>query len=108
MSALAEHKRAEAARRTDAARTLCRELAAAACGFGGRYLLYGSAARGALRYDSDVDPLLDFPDPERMTAAWTFAEERCAALGLIADILPLPTCDERFLKHVLPEVRSLG
>ncbi|WP_376100065.1 nucleotidyltransferase family protein [Roseomonas sp. CCTCC AB2023176] len=36
--------------------------AAEAPRLGGRYLLFGSAARGEMRHDSDVDILLDFPD----------------------------------------------
>jgi tRNA nucleotidyltransferase (CCA-adding enzyme) len=49
-------------------------LAAYAASRGGRYLLYGSAARGTMRHDSDVDILADFP-PEAIDDAWVFAEE---------------------------------
>jgi predicted nucleotidyltransferase len=41
---------------------LCPELASLGGELGGHFLLYGSAARGDLRDDSDVDLLLDFPD----------------------------------------------
>lgn len=105
---LAERRQAEAARREAAAATLCRELAGAAGRFGGRYLLYGSAARGEVRHDSDVDLLLDFPDATSRSAAWTFAEDRCTALGLFYDIRPIGMCDARFLAHVLPEAKVLG
>lgn len=105
---LTERRQAEAARRAAAVAMLCRELAAAAGGFGGRYLLYGSAARGELRHDSDVDLLLDFPDAGGRTAAWTFAEDCCAALGLLCDIRPIEMCDAGFLAHVLPEAKALA
>lgn len=105
---LTERRQAEAARRTAAVAMLWRDLAAAAGGFGGHYLLYGSAARGEVRHDSDVDLLLDFPDARGRSAAWTFAETRCAALGLLCDIRPIEMCDARFLAHVLPEAKVLG
>jgi tRNA nucleotidyltransferase (CCA-adding enzyme) len=74
---------------------------------GGRFLLYGSAARGELRHDSDVDLLLDFPDHASSRAAWDFVEARCAELDLACDIRPLEWCGESFLAHVLPGAVSL-
>ena len=103
---LAERKAAGVAAKVAALDELRRTLGDRARGLGGRYLLYGSAARGELRWDSDVDLLLDFfgDDTE---AAWEFAEDECARLGLEGDIRPIAMCERRFLDHVLPEARSL-
>jgi predicted nucleotidyltransferase len=72
----------------------------------GRYLLYGSAARGGMRYHSDVDILLDFP-PDQQRAAWNFAEGCCAELGVDPDIMPLAWCRDDFLDHIRPDLVSL-
>ena len=104
---LTERKAAAIAAKLAALATLRPALAERARALGGRFLLYGSAARGELRYDSDVDLLLDFPDAAAMSAAWDFAETECARLGLEYDILPIGMCNARFLAHVLPEAISL-
>lgn len=83
-------------------------LAEAAQRLGGRFLLYGSAAQGRLRWGSDIDLLLDFPGDAATRAAWDAAEQACAGLGLEADIRPLGWCDARFLQHVLPGAVPLG
>ena len=77
-------------------------LAEAARGLGGRFSLYGSAAKGKLRHDSDIDLLLDFPDDASTTAAWDAAERECASLGLECDARPLAWCSAGFQQHVLP------
>lgn len=74
---------------------------------GGRFLLYGSAARGGLRHDSDVDLLVDFPDAEQ-SAAWRFAEQACWDRGVTPDIRPFGWCSAEFLAHVLPDAVTLG
>ncbi len=104
---LAERKTAKVAAKAAAVDELLRTLEHQAREIGGRYLLYGSAARGELRPDSDVDLLLDFPDGNATAAAWDFAEDECARLGLDCDIRPVAMCGLRFLAHVLPEARSL-
>jgi hypothetical protein len=53
----------------------------------GRFLLYGSAAHGDLRYDSGVDLLLDVPETDEPDA-WRYAEEACWSLGIQPDIRP--------------------
>src|SRR5580700_11265611 len=68
---VAERKAAEAMRRQRAVADLRRVLDAYARGHGGRFLLFGSAARGQMRYDGDVDILVEFP-PDRQGAAWNF------------------------------------
>src|ERR1700712_2834198 len=57
---LAERKATEAARRGAAVETLVPLLAGYARAHGGRFLLFGSAASGQMKFHSDVDLLLDF------------------------------------------------
>jgi predicted nucleotidyltransferase len=52
---LPELKAAERARRRAAIAPLKRDLAAYGAAHGGRFVLYGSAARDTMRHDSDVD-----------------------------------------------------
>ncbi len=99
---LSERKAAAAATKAAALERLRPALAGAARRLGGRYVLYGSAARGRLRWDSDVDLLLDFPDDAATTAAWDEAERACAALDLACDARPLAWCSPAFIQHVLP------
>ena len=104
---LAERKATEAARRGRAVDGIRAALSTYARAHGGRFLLFGSAARGGMRYHSDVDILLDFP-PTAQAAAWRFVESVCAEQGLDADIMPLAWCDTRFLDHIRPDIVVLG
>jgi len=61
-------------------------LAAYARAYGGRFVLFGSAARREMHPDSDVDIFVDFPDGVHMDAI-RFAEDACWNLGLKPDIL---------------------
>lgn len=74
---------------------------------GGEFLLFGSAARGDYRFDSDVDILLRFP-ASKESAAWAFAESSCRALQLTPDIRPARLCDEAFVKAVSKHAEALG
>jgi predicted nucleotidyltransferase len=104
---LPERKAAEAARRAAAVEALVPVLTAYAKAHGGRFLLFGSAARGRMKFDSDVDLLMDFPT-ETLSEAWTFAEAACWDLGLEPDLLPYGGCKPGFLSHIAPDVRVLG
>lgn len=59
-----ERQAAEAARRSAAVADLLPELARYARTHGGRFLLFGSAAREQMKWHSDVDLLVDFPDAQ--------------------------------------------
>ncbi|MGA9010903.1 MAG: nucleotidyltransferase domain-containing protein [Acetobacteraceae bacterium] len=78
-------------------------LAAYAREHGGRFLLFGSAARGQMRFDSDVDILADFP-PDALDDAWNFAERACWDRHLEPDITPLSWCKGRFRDRVTPDL----
>ncbi len=101
---LTERKATEAARRAAAVEAVLPILADYARTRGGRFLLFGSAARGQMKFDSDVDLLLDFP-PEAFGEAWNFAESAC--WDLEPDLLPYAGCKPGFLDHIAPDVRVL-
>jgi predicted nucleotidyltransferase len=104
---LPERKATEAARRAAAVEALVPLLTDYARTHGGRFLLFGSAARGQMKYHSDVDLLLDFP-PEAFDDAWGFAETVCWDRKLEPDLLRYGGCRREFLDHVAPDVRVLG
>jgi predicted nucleotidyltransferase len=104
---LKEHKTAETDRRRRAVVDLRSALAAYARHHGGRFLLFGSAARGDMRYNSDVDILVDFP-PEQMDDAWNFAERACWDRRLDPDITPFSWCKGRFLERVTPDLQVMA
>jgi predicted nucleotidyltransferase len=104
---LRERKASEAERRRHAVDDLRGMLAAYAREHGGRYFLFGSAARGDMRYDSDVDILVDFP-PDALDDAWNFAERACWDRKLEPDITPFAWCRGRFRERVMPEWQVLA
>ena len=82
-------------------------LAEAAAEYGGRYRLFGSAARGEMRPDSDVDLLADF-SRQNVSQAIRAAEDACEELGLRCDIVDQAWCSPTFLRRVLPGAKVLG
>jgi predicted nucleotidyltransferase len=104
---LSERKTAEAARRQQAVAALVPVLAAYARAHGGRFLLFGSAARGEMKFSSDVDLLLDFPS-ETLSEAWDFAEAACWDRDLEPDLMPYSWCKQAFLDHVAPDLRVVA
>ena len=104
---LKERKAREAERRRQAVAELREVLAAHAREHRGRYLLFGSAARGEMRYDSDVDILVDFPC-EALNDAWNFAERACWDRNLDPDITPFSWCKQEFLARVTPDLQELA
>ncbi len=104
---LPERKAAEAARRRQAVEDLRAVLTAYARAHGGRFLLFGSAARGTMRYDSDVDILVDF-SPDALDDAWSFAERACFERRLEPDVTPYASCRGRFRERVAPDLQVLA
>ena len=102
-----DRKRRQAERRARAVETICDELAAFAREHGGRFILYGSAARGMMRYDSDIDLFLDVPDAAEPDA-WRLAERLAAHHDIAADIQPVAWCDPAFVAKILPGARVIS
>jgi predicted nucleotidyltransferase len=91
----------------DAVEALKPELAAYAREHGGRFVLFGSAARGTQHDESDVDILVDFPG-RASTPACAFAEARCWALGVRPDVRPLDWTSDGVVARALEEGIVLG
>lgn len=87
---------------TAAVAALKADLARHAAETGAVYTLYGSAARGDLRYDSDVDILVDAA-PEVRHDAFSRVEESCASLGLRLDIAEAGWFGRRFHDRIAPD-----
>jgi predicted nucleotidyltransferase len=104
---LAQRKAERAAGLRAALATLRGSLESYARTHGGRFLLFGSAARGEMRYDSDVDLLLDFPE-DRLSEAWRYAEQVCRDLGLQPDLCPLAWYHADFVARVRDHAVTLG
>lgn len=74
---------------------------------GGRFILFGSAARGTPHDESDVDLLVDFAENESL-AACRFAEELCWSLELKPDVLDIAWASERVTQRARQEGVVLG
>ncbi len=103
---LRERKDAKVAAIKAGAAELAAVLAAYAREHGGRYILFGSAARGDARYSSDVDVLVDFPI-EKELEAWLFAERQCFDRNLVPDIHIRAWRTDQFVSRVEKEGREL-
>lgn len=88
---LAKHKAAVAAVRA--------ALERHARAHGGRYVLFGSVARGDDRPGSDVDVMVDFP-PEHAREATAFAESACVDEGLKPDVWPAHYVGEKLMARI--------
>ena len=104
---LAERKAARVAEIRRALAVLRERLRDYARAHGGRFLLYGSAARNELRYDSDVDLILDL-SADAEEDAWSFAEQACRDLRLEPDIMPASWVKPEFLRRVGAEAVPIG
>ena len=66
---------------------------------GGRFLIFGSVAKGRMTNQSDIDVLIDFP-PETEPEAWQFVEQACRRHGLSGDIYSVSTTKREFIDRV--------
>jgi predicted nucleotidyltransferase len=103
---LAERKAAKVAAMTAAVEELMPVLADYARTHGGRFILFGSAARNELRYHSDVDILIDFPI-EKELDAWLFAEAQCFQRDLRPDLHIRAWCTDWLIQRAEREGRVL-
>ncbi len=69
---------------------------------GGRFIRYGSTAKGRMRAHSDVDIIADFA-VDGVGCATTHAEEVCAAHGMPADARSIAYASSRLLDRALAE-----
>lgn len=99
ITTLTERKAAEAARRKRAADEVVRQLRGYARVHGGSFVVFGSYVTDTMRFDSDLDVLVDFP-PERSGDAWRFAEDICARLSVPLDIHDACTTKAAFTERV--------
>ena len=99
VTTLSERKAAEAARRDRAASAVVDELRAYAAATGGRFVLFGSFVDRRMRYDSDLDILIDCP-ADRAPEAWDFVERICAEADIAPDIHDASTSRPAFVERV--------
>ena len=71
---------------------------------GGRFLIFGSAAKDLVRPHSDLDVIIDFP-MDQEAAAWERVEGACRAHRIPCDIHSVsrssPAFIERMRKHAI-------
>lgn len=103
---VATRKQEEAARRAGLVEKITARLGSYAQKRGGRYILFGSMARGETRFDSDVDLLIDFP-AEWEGEAWRTAEDLCAELRIEVDMRPVAWCSPDFLARIMPDAKVI-
>ena len=99
ITTLSERKAAEAARRKRAADSVVRELAKYVRKHAGRFIIFGSYTADAMRFDSDLDVLIDFP-ADRTADAWRFVEDACATLAVPLDVHDARTMKAGFVERV--------
>lgn len=100
VTTLSERKATEAARRDHAASRVAAALRAYAAETGGRFVLFGSFVDRRMRYDSDLDVLIDFP-ADRIAEAWDLVERTCAEADIEPDIHDTGTSKPAFVERVL-------
>ena len=99
---LPDRKARMAARKAAAAKAVIERLRAhvLASGSNGRFIVFGSAASGAIRHGSDFDVIIDFP-PDGERAAWDAVEDACREYDIREDIKSAATTAPEFIAKVL-------
>lgn len=96
---IAERKSRETARRRAAADLVMSEMRSFGAERGGRFLIFGSAAEDRMKFDSDLDVVVDFP-AELELEALEFVEDACRRQGLPADIHLKSRSSDSFLGRI--------
>lgn len=99
ITTLASRKANEADRLQQAARQAVLELADYARQSGGKFVVFGSYVTDTMRFDSDLDVMLDFP-VEVTPDAWRFAEVLSSRLGVPLDIHDARSTKPEFVERV--------
>ena len=102
-----ERKKSEAVRRRATAAEIMCALSEFAKEQGGKFLIFGSAARGTIGYDSDIDIIVDFP-AEKEADACSYVERLCARYGLQVDLLSRRTTAKNFLDRISTDSMVIG
>ena len=74
---------------------------------GGRFIRYGSTAKGRMMQHSDVDIIADFPDEASLAAA-SFAESLCYDKNMKPDVSASAYVSDRFKSKVVEEAVVLS
>ncbi|KQT52683.1 hypothetical protein ASG43_19725 [Aureimonas sp. Leaf454] len=106
VTTLARRKSSEAHRRKAAADAAVRDLHDHARERGGRFVLFGSYVDGVMRFDSDLDVLVDFP-ADRAVEAWIFAEDVARRHAIPIDLHDASTSRAAFVDRVRQKGRLL-
>lgn len=99
VTTLTERKSAETARRVRAAHQAVRELTDYARFHGGRFIVFGSYVTHTMRFDSDLDVMIDFP-AKAVGDAWRYAEVLCARLAIPLDVHDAGTTKPEFTARI--------
>lgn len=100
---LAERQRQKQAAMDAALAAADAALTAEARMLGGRFIRYGSTARGDHRVGSDVDLLADFPDDRVAVEACRIADHICFDLGLRPDCRPACWASDKLVARASSE-----
>ena len=104
---IAERKSRSVARKQSAAAATTSRLRDYAVSHHGKFLIFGSTARGELRPDSDLDVLVDFP-PVDERAARDFAERVALECGITPDVHLRSETSATLLERALRDAMVLG
>lgn len=104
---LKDRKAREVSRLRCAMGRVRRVLTAYADEHGGRFMVFGSAARGDIHFDSDFDLVVDFPAAEER-GAHEFAERVCIEHGLKPDIRLVSEMSPGFIDRIRVQWRPTG
>jgi len=96
---LAEREAAKLTRIRASVAALCADLRAYAQAKGGRFVLFGSAARGEVRVTSDVNLAVDFPEALGWEP-WAFPGKRAAAFDLRVDAVPMALAGDELRRRL--------
>lgn len=96
---VAERKSRETARRRAAADLVISEMRAFGTERDGRFLIFGSAAENRMKFDSDLDVVVDFP-ADREADALEFVEKICRKEGLPSDVHLKSEASSGFLERI--------